>query len=168
MPGPRAFTFMYEGGRTDSDANDTWRIFELATAGDAGCGRGHLRAVLRGQTVISFEETAPTAEEMAQRIASIGARVRGSCSKDARRAVVGYAYASAHNERAAYRWWVSTAIYISRDHHRRGAGRALYTTLFALLRHLGYSRRPRALPCRTRRAWGCTKRIWFRAGRRVS
>ena len=51
---------------------------------------------------------------------------------------IGYAYASAHNERAAYRWSVSTAIYISRDHHRRGAGRALYTTLFALLRALGY------------------------------
>ena len=33
---------------------------------------------------------------------------------------------------------MSTAIYISRDHHRRGAGRALYTTLFALLRALGY------------------------------
>ena len=53
-------------------------------------------------------------------------------------AIIGYAYASAHHERAAYRWSVSTAIYVSRDHHRRGAGRALYTTLFALLRALGY------------------------------
>ena len=52
--------------------------------------------------------------------------------------LVGYAYASAHYERAAYRWSVSTAIYIGRNHHRRGAGRALYTTLFALLRALGY------------------------------
>jgi phosphinothricin acetyltransferase len=33
---------------------------------------------------------------------------------------------------------VSTAIYVGRGHHRRGAGRALYTTLFALLRALGY------------------------------
>ena len=45
---------------------------------------------------------------------------------------------SPHHERAAYRWSVSTAIYISRTHHRRGAGRALYTTLFELLRDLGY------------------------------
>ena len=52
--------------------------------------------------------------------------------------VAGYAYASAHNERAAYRWSVSTAIYIDRGHQRRGAGRALYTTLFAVLRALGY------------------------------
>jgi phosphinothricin acetyltransferase len=52
--------------------------------------------------------------------------------------IVGYAYASPHYERAAYRWSVSTAIYIGRAHHRRGAGRALYTTLFELLRHMGY------------------------------
>ena len=104
-------------------------------------------------TVISFEETAPTADEMARRIASIGATrpwivLESACGPGASgdgapRAeddgtVVGFAYASAHHERAAYRWSVSTAIYVARDHHRRGAGRALYTTLFALLRALGY------------------------------
>ena len=88
-------------------------------------------------TVISFEETAPTADEMARRIASIGATRPWILLED-NGLIVGYAYASAHHERAAYRWSVSTAIYISRDRHRRGAGRALYTTLFALLRALGY------------------------------
>jgi phosphinothricin acetyltransferase len=88
-------------------------------------------------TVISFEETAPTADEMARRIASIGETRPWIVLEDGG-AIIGYAYASAHNDRAAYRWSVSTAIYISRDHHRRGAGRALYTTLFALLRALGY------------------------------
>lgn len=88
-------------------------------------------------TVISFEESAPTAEEMARRIATIGATRPWIVLEDAG-TIIGYAYASAHHERAAYRWSVSTAIYIARDHHRRGAGRALYTTLFALLRHLGY------------------------------
>ena len=33
---------------------------------------------------------------------------------------------------------MSTAIYISRTHQRRGAGRALYSALFDLLRRLGY------------------------------
>lgn len=88
-------------------------------------------------TVISFEETAPTAAEMARRIATIGATRPWIVLED-HSTIVGYAYASAHHERAAYRWSVSTAIYIGRDYHRRGAGRALYTTLFALLRHLGY------------------------------
>ena len=88
-------------------------------------------------TFISFEETAPSVDEMARRIASIGATRPWIVLED-EGAIIGYAYASAHHERAAYRWSVSTAIYISRDHHRRGAGRALYTTLFALLRALGY------------------------------
>jgi phosphinothricin acetyltransferase len=88
-------------------------------------------------TVISFEETAPSGEEMARRIAAIGAARPWIVLED-RGALVGYAYASPHHERAAYRWSVSTAIYIGRDHHRRGAGRALYTTLFGLLRALGY------------------------------
>src|SRR5688572_14578598 len=88
-------------------------------------------------TVISFEETAPSAEEMARRIAAIGATRPWIVLEDDI-GIIGYAYASAHHDRAAYRWSVSTAIYISRNHHRRGAGRALYTTLFALLRVLGY------------------------------
>lgn len=113
-------------------------------------------------SVISFEEMAPTVEEMARRVASIGATkpwivLESACGPSEARsgrasasgggapravknngAVVGYAYASAHHERAAYRWSVSTAIYIDRARHRCGAGRALYTTLFALLRALGY------------------------------
>ena len=88
-------------------------------------------------TVISFEETAPTAEEMQRRITAIGA-TRPWIVLENHDGIIGYAYASAHNDRAAYRWSVSTAIYIGRDHHRRGAGRALYTTLFGLLRELGY------------------------------
>ena len=88
-------------------------------------------------SVISFEDTAPTVEEMARRVASVGTAKPWIVLED-NSAVVGYAYASAHHERAAYRWSVSTAIYIDRAHHRRGAGRALYTTLFALLRALGY------------------------------
>jgi phosphinothricin acetyltransferase len=88
-------------------------------------------------TVISFEEKAPTAEEMARRIGAIRATKPWIVLEDQAR-IIGYAYASPHHERAAYRWSVSTAIYISRDHHRRGAGRALYTTLFALLHGLGY------------------------------
>src|SRR5918995_1426862 len=89
------------------------------------------------ETVISFEETAPSAEEMQRRITTIGA-TRPWIVLEHEGRVIGYAYASAHHERAAYRWSVSTAIYIGRNDHRRGAGRALYTTLFALLRALGY------------------------------
>jgi phosphinothricin acetyltransferase len=88
-------------------------------------------------TIISFEDTAPAAEEMARRIRTLGATRPWIVLEEAGE-IVGYAYASPHHERSAYRWSVSTAIYVDRAHHRRGAGRALYTTLFELLRHLGY------------------------------
>jgi len=108
----------------------------LATADDAPAIAG-IYGPYCDMTVISFEEKAPTAEEMARRVAAIGSSKPWIVLEDESR-IIGYAYASPHHERAAYRWSVSTAIYISGDHHRRGAGRALYTTLFALLSSLGY------------------------------
>jgi L-amino acid N-acyltransferase YncA len=88
-------------------------------------------------SAVSFETGAPSAEDMSKRISSIGAERPWLVLEDDR-AVLGYAYAAPHHERGAYRWAVSTAIYVSNAHHRRGVGRALYATLFELLRHLGY------------------------------
>jgi phosphinothricin acetyltransferase len=86
---------------------------------------------------VSFEDVAPSAEEMATRINVVGAN-RPWLVLDDGGVVAGYAYAGPHHERAAYRWAVSTAVYVSSAHRRRGAGRALYTTMFELLRLLGY------------------------------
>ncbi len=108
----------------------------LATTGDAAAVAAIYGPYCEGSAV-SFEQVAPTAEEMAQRIANVLTRRPWIVLEDAG-AVVGYAYAAPHNDRWAYRWSVNTAIYIGRTHQRRGAGRALYTTLFDLLRHLGY------------------------------
>ncbi len=52
--------------------------------------------------------------------------------------VLGYAYASMHGQRAAYRWAVDTSVYVSNKAHRRGIGKALYSSLFAILRLQGY------------------------------
>lgn len=57
---------------------------------------------------------------------------------DAAGVVAGYAYATRHRERAAYGWSVDTAVYVSPIHQRCGVGRALYATLFELLRLQGY------------------------------
>lgn len=91
------------------------------------------------QTSVSFETVAPSEGEMARRIANVIAHKPWIVLDDGS-GVVGYAYAGAHNERAAYRWAVSTAIYVNGDRWRRGVGRALYTTLFDLLRYAGYFR----------------------------
>jgi len=108
----------------------------LATTGDAAAVAAIYAPFCEG-SVVSFEEVAPPAGEMAKRIATVTAQRPWIVLEDDG-AVLGYAYATPHNERRAYRWSVNTAIYVSRTHHRRGAGRALYATLFEMLRFLGY------------------------------
>lgn len=88
-------------------------------------------------TAVSFEYAAPTVDEIANRIRSI-TRHHPWLVLDEGGSIAGYAYASRHRERAAYGWSVDTAVYVAPDYHRRGVGRALYTTLFALLPRQGY------------------------------
>src|ERR1700753_3674866 len=76
------------------------------------------------ETAISFEEEPPGAPELSRRIATTSARFPWLVAEDGG-AVIGYAYASAHRERAAYRWAADVAVYVDRRHRRRGAGPAL-------------------------------------------
>jgi L-amino acid N-acyltransferase YncA len=88
-------------------------------------------------TAISFEAIAPTVEQMAERIANISTQLPWllcEVSGD----VAGYVYASQHRERAAYRWSVDATVYVGDAFRRRGVARALYTSLFAILREQGY------------------------------
>ncbi len=85
----------------------------------------------------SFEIEPPDATEMAARITRISARFPWLVCERAGE-VAGYVYAGAHRERAAYRWAVDVAVYIDERHYRAGFGRALYTSLFALLRLQGF------------------------------
>ncbi len=43
-----------------------------------------------------------------------------------------------HRERAAYGWSVDVSVYVREGLRRRGLGRALYTSLFAILKLQGY------------------------------
>lgn len=88
-------------------------------------------------TVITFEYEVPTVTEFGKRITNIQKKypwliceVNGS--------VVGYAYASQFNERAAYDWSVDFSIYIKHLYHRKNIGKALYFALFELLKLQGY------------------------------
>jgi L-amino acid N-acyltransferase YncA len=88
-------------------------------------------------TVISFEAVAPTVEQMAGRMAKIMAQYPWLvCEADGQ--AIGYVYGSQHRERAAYRWCADVTVYIAAAYRRRGIGRALYTSLFAMLRAQGY------------------------------
>ena len=84
------------------------------------------------ERVTSFELVAPSAEEMGSRLTRVLAHYPWLvCELDGR--VIGYAYASTHNERAAYRWSVDVAVYVGGEVHRRGVGTALYASLFDVL-----------------------------------
>jgi phosphinothricin acetyltransferase len=87
--------------------------------------------------VVSFEETAPSADEMAQRIAKTLERFPWLVHDDGGE-IRGYAYAGKYRERAAYRWSVEVSCYVRIDSARRGIGRGLYSKLFDLLKSLGY------------------------------
>jgi phosphinothricin acetyltransferase len=90
-------------------------------------------------TLVTFEEVAPTVPEMEQRIRKVTAQYPWLVCESAG-AVAGYAYASMHRERAAYRWAVEVAAYVAESHRGRGVGRALYTALTGLLAAAGYHR----------------------------
>jgi phosphinothricin acetyltransferase len=86
---------------------------------------------------VSFEERAPDAAEMATRIERYGASHAWLVAEREGR-VAGYAYATAFNERPAYRWSTSVSVYVAEDARGDGIGRALYEALFERLRERGF------------------------------
>jgi L-amino acid N-acyltransferase YncA len=82
----------------------------------------------------TFETEAPSASEMADRIASAIAWFAGE--DDGR--VTGYAYASRFHPRAAYRWACEVSVYLEPNRRGKGAGRALYDVLLPHLAERGY------------------------------
>src|SRR3954467_1072985 len=109
----------------------------MATTGDAAAVAAIYRPHVT-DAATSFEMEAPEAGEMAARMASLLAFAPWLVCADAAGEVTGYAYASRHAERAAYQWSVNVTVYVAAAHHRRGVGRALYETLFSLLRMQGF------------------------------
>jgi L-amino acid N-acyltransferase YncA len=90
------------------------------------------------ESVISFEEIAPDAGEMTRRMTA-SPRLPWLVAERTG-AVVGYAYASLHHERAAYRWSADCSVYLAAGERGRGTGSMLYAELLPLLRRLGYTR----------------------------
>lgn len=83
-------------------------------------------------TVISLEERPPTEHDFADRVRTT-TRTHPWLVAEDEQAVIGFAYATRHRERASYRWATDVTVYVASTHHRRGIGRKLYETLFPLL-----------------------------------
>lgn len=87
-------------------------------------------------TAFTFETEVPSTENFAQRIITyqqnwpwLVYEVNG--------VIVGYAYATKHRERAAYQWCVESSVYVHNDFQQKGIAKALYKTLFEILKYQG-------------------------------
>ena len=109
-----------------------------ATAGDADAIARIYRPIVE-TTTISFEEVAPEADEIARRIVST-TRTHPwlvACSGET---ISGYAYASRHRERSAYRYSADVSVYVASEARGLGIGSALYTELLEQLSKRGFHR----------------------------
>lgn len=88
-------------------------------------------------TAITFEYDVPTVEEFRRRIVDICDRYPYLVAEDETGRPIGYAYANAFKERAAYQWSVETSLYVDKKYHRLGIGRCLHDELEAALRQQG-------------------------------
>ncbi len=88
-------------------------------------------------TPVSFETVVPSVDEFAARIAkNLSKWQYFVAERDGE--IAGYAYGSAHRERAAYRFSVEVSAYLDPRFHRQGIRSALYRGLFDDLAALGY------------------------------
>lgn len=110
----------------------------LATPDDAPAVQAIYRPYVE-RTAVSFETEAPSADEVAQRIDKALSRWSWVVAEEAG-AVLGYAYAGAFAERAAYGWSVTCSVYVGDRAQRRGLGRQLYDDLFVRLAARGFCR----------------------------
>jgi phosphinothricin acetyltransferase len=83
-------------------------------------------------TVASFELIPPTVDEFADRISSSIQRHEWLVMEDADR-LAGYAYATPHRAREAYKHSVETSVYIHAEYRGKGLGKKLYEALFVSL-----------------------------------
>jgi phosphinothricin acetyltransferase len=89
------------------------------------------------RTPATFDLTAPSQQEMGHRISRVLEKMPWLVC-DGNGPLLGYAHASAWRQMAAYRWSVEVSIYVASQWQRRGVGRALYTSLLAILRQQGF------------------------------
>ncbi|PZS14065.1 MAG: GNAT family N-acetyltransferase [Pseudonocardiales bacterium] len=106
-----------------------------ATEEDAAAIQSIYAPIVTG-TFASFEEAAPDVADIVHRMLA-RPRLPWLVAEDAGR-LAGYAYASQHRQRPAYRWSADCAVYLDGGYRRRGIGRGLYRRLVAELTELGY------------------------------
>jgi phosphinothricin acetyltransferase len=111
-------------------------IRDARPADAAACAAIYARYVT--DTVITFEDLPPSADDMAARIAAAQRGHAWLVLDDPGTGVAGYAYGHEYHARAAYRWSCEVSVYVEMGRRRTGAGRALYEELLPRLAGRGY------------------------------
>ena len=88
-------------------------------------------------TTYSFEYTVPTLQTFEGRFQSFTGQFPWLVWEEDGR-ILGYAYACAPFERAAYQWCAEPSIYLMPEARGRGIGRKLYCALEEILKRQGY------------------------------
>ena len=86
----------------------------------------------------TFEEVAPSIEEMAERRRAIQDKNLPFLVADDDGEILGYAYAGPFRPRSAYRYTLEDSIYVAPFVQHRGVGRLLLTALVERCTDLGY------------------------------
>jgi L-amino acid N-acyltransferase YncA len=114
----------------------TTSLIRLAAESDAAAIAELYRPIVE-TTSITFELEPPDEEEMSRRVRdTLLLHPWLVCELDGD--VAGYAYATKHRARAAYRWSVDVSVYVRSASRGQGVGHGLYLSLFAVLRAQGY------------------------------
>jgi L-amino acid N-acyltransferase YncA len=90
-----------------------------------------------GQTIVTFEEVAVTANDFERRVEEVQAGSLPWLVAEQGSEIVGYAYASNWKRRYGYRFSVEVTVYLDPTSARRGIGTRLYAQLLLLLKAAG-------------------------------
>lgn len=111
-------------------------LLRTATVSDAAAIQA-IYAPIVETTAISFEDVAPTVDEMARRIETfLTAYPYLVAERDGE--ILGYAYGSKHRDRSAYRLSVDVTAYVAASARGQGLGKRLYQALLPDLATRGY------------------------------
>ncbi len=115
--------------------NDNYEI-RLASIEDAA-GMLAIYGPFVLNTAINFEYEVPSLADFGKRITAATPKYPWlACLRNDQ--IVGYAYASDFRYRAAYQWSPESTIYVAPEVQGHGVGKALYQSLFSILKLQGF------------------------------
>jgi len=123
--------------RTGGGSAPSTPSVRFARSEDAPALRDIYAPIVR-ETAISFAETPPSVAGLRADVVDDRYPWLVCTAGDAAPRVVGFAKASAHKERGAYRWAVDVSAYVRAGWRGRGVGSALYEALLETLTAQGF------------------------------